>query len=57
MKIVKASNLKDIETFSKSDPYAQYSLSLGGSVIKTIKTKVIDNNLNPTWDHEVLLCV
>jgi len=44
-----ANKLMNKDTLGKSDPYAVISL---GS--QTSRTKTINNDLNPTWQHEVL---
>lgn len=45
--VVKASGLKNMEMIGKSDPYVVLSIR---PLIK-VKTKVIDNNLNPVWNQ------
>merc|ERR1712126_487139 len=44
-----AKNLVNKDKLGKSDPYAVINL---GS--QTQKTKTINNNLNPTWQHQVI---
>lgn len=47
-----ASNLKNVEVFSKSDPFLQISRLQGDSgsqYLPVYKTEVVPNNLNPTW--------
>jgi len=46
IRFVGAKNLKNMEMFGKSDPYAQAEVDQ----VK-IKTKTISNNLNPTWEQ------
>ncbi|XP_076950329.1 calcium-dependent lipid-binding protein-like [Bidens hawaiensis] len=45
--IVKANNLKNMEMIGKSDPYVTAYIR----PLEKFKTKVIDNNLNPVWNH------
>ncbi|CAH8388450.1 unnamed protein product [Eruca vesicaria subsp. sativa] len=45
--VVRATNLKNKELIGKSDPYATIHIR---PVFK-YKTKAIENNLNPVWDH------
>jgi len=42
--IVEAQNLKNADMFSKSDPYVVFQI-----FDKTVKTRVIQNDLNPKW--------
>lgn len=51
--IVKASALKNLEMIGKSDPYVVLYIR---PMLK-VKTKVIDNNLNPIWDETFELIV
>ncbi|KAI4367933.1 hypothetical protein MLD38_016556 [Melastoma candidum] len=46
--VVKANDLKNMEMIGKSDPYAVVYIR---PLIK-LKTKVIDDNLNPIWDQK-----
>ncbi|TKY63778.1 Synaptotagmin-4 protein [Spatholobus suberectus] len=46
--IVKATNLKNMEMIGKSDPYVVVYIR----PLFKYKTKVVDNNLNPTWDEK-----
>lgn len=45
--VVKASGLKNMELIGKSDPYVILHIR----PLFKVKTKVIDNNLNPVWDE------
>lgn len=45
--IVKANNLKNMEMIGKSDPY----VVLHVRPLFKVKTKVVDNNLNPVWNQ------
>ncbi|RZC73066.1 hypothetical protein C5167_048549 [Papaver somniferum] len=45
--VVKANNLKNMEMIGKSDPYAVVHIR----PLFKVKTKTIDNNLNPVWDQ------
>lgn len=54
MKIVGAKGLKSEDIGGKSDPYCTVSLSQGKGN-RVIKTKIIENDLNPLWNHEDLL--
>ncbi|KAF9614892.1 hypothetical protein IFM89_020989 [Coptis chinensis] len=45
--VVKANDLKNMEMIGKSDPYAVVYIR----PLFRVKTKVIDNNLNPVWNH------
>ena len=45
--VVKASSLKNKEMIGKSDPYVVLHIR----PIFKVKTKVIDNNLNPVWNE------
>ncbi|KAI4343293.1 hypothetical protein MLD38_027819 [Melastoma candidum] len=45
--IVKANDLKNLEMIGKSDPYVVVYIR----PLFKLKTKVIDNNLNPVWDQ------
>ncbi|KAK1276441.1 Synaptotagmin-4 [Acorus gramineus] len=49
--IVKATGLKNMEMIGKSDPYAVVYIRPTFKV----KTKVIDNNLNPVWNEKFVL--
>ncbi|KAI3731910.1 hypothetical protein L1987_63102 [Smallanthus sonchifolius] len=51
--IVKANNLKNMEMIGKSDPYATAYIR----PLEKFKTKVVDNNLNPVWNHVIQLLV
>lgn len=46
--MVKATGLKNLEKFGKSDPYVRLYVR----VLFKKKTRVIDNNLNPVWSGE-----
>lgn len=46
--VIAARKLKST-TFDKSDPFCEVKLSKGEK--KVIKTKVIDDNENPKWNH------
>lgn len=45
--VVKANDLKNMEMIGKSDPYVVVYIR----PLFKVKTKVIDNNLNPVWDQ------
>lgn len=45
--VVKANGLKNMEMIGKSDPYVVLYIR----PLFKVKTKVIDNNLNPVWDQ------
>lgn len=45
--VVKAIGLKNMEMIGKSDPYVVLYIR----PLFKVKTKVIDNNLNPVWDQ------
>lgn len=47
MTIVKATDLKNKEMIGKSDPYVVLYIR----PLFKVKTKVINNNLNPVWDQ------
>ncbi len=47
MTIVKASDLKNMEMIGKSDPYVVLHIR----PLFKVKTKVVENNLNPVWDQ------
>ncbi|KAL8227887.1 hypothetical protein R6Q57_015471 [Mikania cordata] len=49
--IVKANNLKNLEMIGKSDPYVTAYIR----PLEKFKTKVVDNNLNPVWNHVIQL--
>ncbi|XP_047167767.1 calcium-dependent lipid-binding protein-like [Vigna umbellata] len=48
VKVVKANDLKNMEMIGKSDPYVVLHIR----PLFKVKTKVIDNNLNPVWNEE-----
>lgn len=45
--VVRANDLKNMEMIGKSDPYVVVYIR----PLFKVKTKVIDNNLNPVWDQ------
>lgn len=45
--IVKANELKNMELLGKSDPYVSVHIR----PLFKVKTKVVDNNLNPIWNE------
>jgi hypothetical protein len=45
--VVKATGLKNMEMIGKSDPYVVLSIR----PLFKVKTKVVNNNLNPVWDQ------
>ncbi|KAK9145135.1 hypothetical protein Sjap_005038 [Stephania japonica] len=49
--VVKASDLKNMELIGKSDPYVELHIRPRMKV----KTKVIDDNLNPVWNETFVL--
>ncbi|KAK2361478.1 hypothetical protein P8452_65204 [Trifolium repens] len=46
--VIKANDLKNMEMIGKSDPYVVLHIR----PLFKVKTKVIDNNLNPIWNEE-----
>ncbi|CAJ2671149.1 calcium-dependent lipid-binding protein-like isoform X2 [Trifolium pratense] len=46
--VIKANDLKNMEMIGKSDPYVVVHIR----PLFKVKTKVIDNNLNPVWNEE-----
>jgi Ca2+-dependent lipid-binding protein len=46
--VMKANDLKNMEMIGKSDPYVVVHIR----PLFKVKTKVIDNNLNPIWNEE-----
>ncbi|XP_004492657.1 calcium-dependent lipid-binding protein-like [Cicer arietinum] len=46
--VIKANDLKNMEMIGKSDPYVVIHIR----PLFKVKTKVIDNNLNPIWNEE-----
>ncbi|XP_031476088.1 calcium-dependent lipid-binding protein-like [Nymphaea colorata] len=51
--VAKANDLKNMEMIGKSDPYVVLYIR----PLFKIKTKVVDNNLNPVWDETFELIV
>ncbi|OMO78625.1 C2 calcium-dependent membrane targeting [Corchorus capsularis] len=51
--VVKANDLKNMEMIGKSDPYVAVHIR----PLFKVKTKVVDNNLNPVWDQTFELIV
>jgi len=51
--IVKANDLKNMEMIGKSDPYVVVHIR----PLFKVKTKVVDNNLNPVWNQTFDLIV
>ncbi|KAM0050281.1 putative C2 domain, synaptotagmin-like mitochondrial-lipid-binding domain, C2 domain superfamily [Helianthus debilis subsp. tardiflorus] len=51
--IVKANNLKNMEMIGQSDPYVTAYIR----PLEKFKTKVVNNNLNPVWNHVIQLIV
>lgn len=47
MTVVRANDLKNMEMIGKSDPYVVLHIR----PLFKVKTKVVDNNLNPVWDQ------
>lgn len=47
MTVVKANDLKNMEMIGKSDPYVVVYIR----PLFKVKTKVVDNNLNPVWNQ------
>lgn len=47
MTVVRANDLKNMEMMGKSDPYVVLRIR----PIFKVKTKIIENNLNPFWDQ------
>lgn len=45
--VIKANDLKNMEMIGKSDPYVVLYIR----PLFKVKTKVVDNNLNPTWNQ------
>ena len=50
MTVVKANDLKNMEMIGKSDPYVVVYIR----PLFKVKTKVIDNNLNPVWNQTLI---
>jgi Ca2+-dependent lipid-binding protein len=48
VQVIKATNLKNLEMYGKSDPYVRLYVR----VLFKEKTRVIDNNLNPVWNEQ-----
>jgi len=46
--VMKANDLKNMEMIGKSDPYVVVHIR----PLFKVKTKVVDNNLNPIWNEE-----
>ena len=51
--VLECKDLKNMDTFGKSDPFVEV-LMVPGKHVK-MKTKVIKNNLNPVFDNEVFM--
>ena len=51
MNIVAARNLKDNDTVGESDAFCEVVLSKNANCAKVIKTKTVDDSLNPWWEH------
>ena len=51
--VIKAQNLRNADTFGKSDPYVVILVDDE----KVAKTKTIDNNLSPTWNENFVCLV
>ena len=51
--VVKANDLKNMEMIGKSDPYVVVHIR----PLFKVKTKVVDNNLNPVWNQTFELIV
>lgn len=51
--MVKANDLKNMEMIGKSDPYVVVHIR----PLFKVKTKVVDNNLNPVWNQTFELIV
>jgi hypothetical protein len=51
--ILKAEGLPNSDLIGKSDPYCEVSIREG----RVVRTRTIDNNLNPTWDQTFSLLV
>jgi Ca2+-dependent lipid-binding protein len=49
--VVECQDLKNMDTFGKSDPFVEVLFVPGKHV--EMKTKVIRNDLNPVFDNEV----
>lgn len=47
--VVKANNLKNMEMIGKSDPYVVAHVR----PLFKLKTKTVENNLNPVWNEEL----
>ena len=48
---ISCSNLKDLDTFSRSDPAVFVYEARGREWLKLGRTEVVDNNLNPKVGH------
>ena len=53
MTVVRANNLKNMEMIGKSDPYVVVYIR----PLYKLKTKTVENNLNPVWNEELVLIV
>ncbi|XP_023549081.1 synaptotagmin-4-like [Cucurbita pepo subsp. pepo] len=51
--VVRANNLKNMEMIGKSDPYVVVYIR----PLYKLKTKTVENNLNPVWNEELVLIV
>ena len=53
---IQAVNLKDLDTFSKSDPYVKVLVSdHEDNLIKIDDSEVKKNNLNPYWRKQFII--
>ena len=50
-----ATNLKDMDVFSKSDPRCVLSEKRSGNWVEIDRTETISNNLNPIWEKKFYL--
>lgn len=49
--VIRANDLKNMELIGKSDPYVAVHIR----PLFKVKTKVVDNNLNPVWNQTFAL--
>jgi hypothetical protein len=52
---IKCMKLKDMDTFSKSDPICRVYLKMNNNWAKIGETERIDNNLNPEFKNSIQL--
>eukprot|EP00455_Lapot_gusevi_P045444 TRINITY_DN5813_c0_g1_i3.p1 TRINITY_DN5813_c0_g1~~TRINITY_DN5813_c0_g1_i3.p1 ORF type:complete len:228 (+),score=58.27 TRINITY_DN5813_c0_g1_i3:218-901(+) len=55
--VVGATNLLNSDIIGKSDPYVVLKTMGGSGPGQTVRTKTIDDNLNPIWNERLQLCI